>query len=104
MRKIILKELGKKGEMGYLSYKETIKGLLQFASDPRVGFTMDEIRSNVKILDILDKADKELILEDFDYSKLKTAIDNAKFGLAHANIIEFVDDIDHAEAFKVEEK
>jgi len=104
MRKIILKKLGKEGEVGILSYKEMIKSVLQFPTNPQAGFTIDEIRANVRILDILDKATDEFILEDFDYSKLKTSVDNAKFGMAHANIVQFVDDIDHAEAFAVKEK
>lgn len=102
MRRIILKELGVKGEVGVLSYKGLIKNLLQFPQDAQQGFSMSDIRSNVKILDALETSENELILEDADYSRLKTVVEGAKFGLAHANVIQFVDDIAHAEAFKVD--
>lgn len=104
MRKIQLKKLGKEGENGVLDYTVMIKNMLQFPQSGQQGFGVDEIRSNIKILDALEKSEKELLIEEADYIRLKNLVDGAKYGMAHKNIIQFVDDVDHAEAVKVEEK
>ena len=104
MKKIILKKLGNEGESGVLYYKEMIKNLLQFPQDAQKGFTVDEIRANLRILEALEKSDTELTLEDADHEKLKTIIESAKFGMAHKNIVEFVDDIKQAENIEIKKE
>lgn len=96
MKTIELKKLGNKGEDGAIDYKELIQMIVQLPTDPRVGLGVEEIRKAVRILDLLDESKKTLTLEDADYNVLKEKLSNHKFGIAHKNIIVFVDDIDNA--------
>jgi hypothetical protein len=51
------------------------------------------MRSAIRVLDALEKADGVLELEDADHAWLVTRMQSARFGMVHPAIVEFVDDI-----------
>lgn len=105
MRKIVLKELGTKGDEDYLSYSNAIRGLLRAPTQPNKGLSVEDIRSNIKVLDALDaQKNNILLLEEAEYLVLKNAVYAGSYIRADHNILQFIDDVDHAEAFKVEDK
>lgn len=94
MAKVIkLKKLGKEGESGQLDYAAMIRVIIQSPTNPQQGLTVEEIRKSVRVLEALDKAKGKLELEDADYDVLKTKVENFRFGLAHKDILTFIDDI-----------
>ncbi len=103
MKTIKLRTLGNEGEEGVLDYKKMLKSIVQLPSDPRQGLSISDIRQAVRVLDGLEGNGAVLQLEDADYSFLKKKIENYKFGLAHKNILTFVDDVLNAQT-PVEEK
>ena len=63
-------------------------------SDGSRGIGVDEMRKRCRILDVLDKANGELKLEDADHEVLKRIVnDYPNFGSANPKLLEIIDDI-----------
>lgn len=60
------------------------------------GYSIQDVRSINKILDVLEKDGKELKLEDADYKILNEAVNNYKWPIPGKNIEEFVNEINGA--------
>jgi len=85
------------------SYRDTIAVILKTPENAAKGAQIDEVRQSIKVLDILDAAKgKKFSIEDDLYAYLKRRVDNADWLLINANVIQFVDDIDHAPAVSKE--
>ena len=89
---IELKILGNE-KSGKFNYSELIRAIIQSPTNPQQGLTVEDVRKAVRVLDALDIAKDKLELEDADYEVLKTKVENFKFGIAHKNIVTFIDDI-----------
>lgn len=76
------------------SYKDMLQVLMETPSDPRHGATIDEVRKSVRVLDVLEKSDKVLELEDADFEYLLQRVKGARFT---ANNRVFIDFVDHFE-------
>lgn len=93
MKSIEIKELsfiveeGKKG-----SYANLLKAVVN--APPQSGFTADEMRSRIRILDCIEKANGKLELEDSDVKKLKACAKEMKWAMMNKEILQFCDDVE----------
>ena len=82
------------GVDGELDYKDYIKTIVAMPIEGQRGLSIEEIRSSMRVLDALDKAEGEMIdLEDQDYEYMKSRVSQARFGFASAEILQFIDDV-----------
>lgn len=57
--------------------------------------TIEEVRTSIKVLDILDKADGEKVtLEDADHAAVKRRVTSTKWKVATPDVVAFFDAID----------
>ena len=89
MKTIPLKKIGE-GEDEF-DYKKTIESLLKHAPLGS-GFTLEEVRLSVKILEKLEKATSTLSLEDTEHEHLKKILERSKFNRASKELFEFITD------------
>ena len=75
-------------------YKELIKSCLE--RTPQGGFSIDQIRNRIRVLDKLKGAKVNLKLEDAEYSTLVDAVKNMRWALPHAYIVQFHDAVMNA--------
>lgn len=99
MREIELKVL-ERGQPTQLDYKALIQTIISTPANPQAGLLLDEVRRGVRVLNIVEKADGVLKLEDADHTYLEKKLKTFKFAKAHKNIIEFADDIKNAKEVK----
>lgn len=63
------------------------------------GYTISEIAFRIRLLDIVDKADKEdlseIEIEDADYQALAKIIKDTKWGVVSKTILDFVTEFDN---------
>ena len=55
------------------------------------GLQIEEMRQNIKIGQILEKNEKEIILEDNDFEYIKGLVNKMSWKIRHIDIIAFVD-------------
>lgn len=92
MKKLELKETEiKKSNTETLNYKELISAALNVV--PQGGFSPEEIRKRLRVIDALDKSNEVFELEDADVETLKRCVKEMKWGVMHKNIVEFNDDV-----------
>ena len=83
-----------------LNYRNEIRTILSTPEDQQAGATIEEMRRAIRVLDALDVLDEDaevLELEDADYSYLQGRVTNARFGMVHPAIVQFIDDVTTAE-------
>ena len=73
-------------------YSELIKACLN--NVPQGGFTPQEMKERMKILDVLETANGTIDLEDADAKKMKDCVKQMKWGLLDKNLIEFIDSVE----------
>jgi len=76
---------------GNASYKDLI--LLCVNAPKQGGFTITEIKSRLQIVDAVEKAGDTLQLEDTPADLLNEIVSDFKWGSVHADIVQFVEDI-----------
>ena len=87
-------------EENKLDYKNEIRTILSTPEDQQAGATIDEMRLAIRVLDVLDALDENadvMELEDADYSYLQGRVQNARFGMVHPAIVQFIDDVSNIE-------
>lgn len=77
------------------SYSDLIKAVLNVA--PAGGFGIEDIKTRLKITDIIEKSNGEIQLEDSHYDYLKPLIKSFRWGVLHNDIVQFNDDFEKAE-------
>ncbi len=92
MKSIELKEIELDGG-NKLSYKKELETILSTPQDPSKGADIVEMRSAIRVLDALEKADGVLELEYADNALLVTRMESDSFGMVHPAIVQFVDDV-----------
>ena len=60
---------------------------------PQGGYTIDEMRSRFKLMDVIEKAEGELNLEDADYEKLKTLMSEMRWAVLSPFIMKTCDEL-----------
>lgn len=75
-----------------VQYSELIKTCLN--NVPQGGFTPQEMKERMKILDVLETANGTIELEDADAKKMKDCVKQMKWGLLDKNLIEFIDSVE----------
>lgn len=79
--------------------KLTYAGLLKIVLmvTPQGGYSLTDMKTRLKLTDLLEKANGEIELEDADYTYLKPLLSNMKWGVVNKGIIELCDDFEKAE-------
>ena len=98
MRYIHLRNVKPEDTAEIFSYKDQIKVIASQKQDGS-GFNIEETRQAIRILEALQPLDPHsgiLQLEDADYAYLTAKLKTWKFGMAHAVLIDFYDDIMNA--------
>lgn len=83
MKKLELKKVNN------FDHRRNLLGILKNA--PARGFTMDEVRTSVKIIDKLGKDKRKIELEDAEYNFIKKVLEDTKFILASKELVGFLD-------------
>jgi len=73
------------------SYAEFIEILMQSPEKPTEGANIAEIRNSMRVLDALEAAEKELVLEDADFEYLLRRVNSARFTASNKVFVDFVD-------------
>ena len=55
------------------------------------GFSVQDIRDRLRIVEAVEKADGEIKLEDADFENLKQYVQNMRWAIVHPDILEFCD-------------
>jgi len=58
---------------------------------PEGGFTPDEMRSRLRVIDNLKSAETEIQIEDADFEKLKQCVNSMKWAVMDQDIVDFTD-------------
>jgi len=97
MKRIPLKKVAvttPEGKEEIMDYKELLEKIVRSPSDRQRGMDINEIRSSLKVLDALEKADGEFIeLEDADFAFMSGKVHEARFFYANHAVLQFVDDV-----------
>jgi len=93
LKKVPMVVLGNKQEF---SYKEMLQVIMETPQDAQKGATIDEVRKSIRVLDVLEKADDLLELEDSDYAFMMSKVKATKFTSANKVFVDFVDDLEKA--------
>ena len=91
MKKTQLKNTEIKTRDGLISYKNLIETCLN--NPPKGGFDLKTMRDRSKVLEKLEKANKELELEDAEYNTLKGCVEAMRWNSMHKDILQFCEDI-----------
>jgi len=92
VKRIVLRSLP--GAEGALDWAEVIRQVVRRPLDPQRGADIPEMRSSIRVLDALDRAEDGLLeLEDADYEHLKTKTQAMQWAFIDRRIMAFVDDI-----------
>lgn len=99
---------GTEKEMPFVFSEHLIGALNQPPTDERSGqprgFGPVEMRKRLKIVKLIENAKDEVLLENSDWSELKTCVTNQKWMLLDEAITDFSDAVENAEEVEVEEK
>lgn len=91
MKRIELKETTiKKDEKENITYKDLLN---MCVNKPPQGFTVEEMRKRLRLVDVLSKAELVVDMEDADYTHMKKLVSDmdGSWAIAHKDIIDFVD-------------
>ncbi len=87
-------------EENNLDYKNELRTILITPEDRQAGANIEQMRLAIRVLDVLDVLDEDadvLELEDADYEYLQGRVQNARFGMVHPAIVQFIDDVSEIE-------
>ncbi len=59
------------------------------------GFTPDEMKKRIRLIDLFEEEKKEYQVEDADLQELKTCVSSMKWAIAHKDIVSFSEDIEN---------
>jgi len=79
------------GKTQEFEYRGMIQVILESPANPEKGAGIDEVRKCIRILDVLEKSESELVLEDADFDFLKDRILKTKFTSNNKVFVDFVD-------------
>jgi len=99
--KIIVLDQKVKNEKGELepvtiTYLKQLKAIMKTPSNPQSGADYEEMRSSIRILDVLDKVDEKaesFDLEDADFKYMVGRVKGARFLTISKELLQFVDDV-----------
>lgn len=84
-----------KSENEELKYSDLLKAVLMV--QPQGGYSVTDMKTRIKLTDLLEKSNGEIILEDADYNYLKPLVNNMKWNIVHKNIVEMTEDFNECE-------
>jgi len=98
MKRIPLKKVAvtsTDGKEDTLDYKVMLEFIVRNPGDStKRGMDITEIRNSLRVLDVLEKAEGEWAdFEDADYAFMIGKVHEARFGIVHHAIVQFVDDV-----------
>jgi len=81
------------GEDKFLDYTTLISLCINQQSEK--WYTIDEMKKRIRILDILEKSDKKIELEDADFEKVKELVNTMPWAVIKKDIVTFVEYINN---------
>jgi len=93
MKTIELKEVPFvfQGQKDVFIYKDVLSMLMETPEDQQKGANIAEIRKSLRVLDALDSANGELVLEDADFDYLLKRVTGMRFNGANKVFVDFVE-------------
>lgn len=85
-----------------LVYKDTLTELLSGGGTD--GLSIGDVRKSMKVLEVIESSNGELWLEDDLHSHMMMRLESIKYSKVFKNLIQFMDDMQHAPARKVEDQ
>jgi hypothetical protein len=76
-----------------LSSAEMIRQVMRRPLDPQKGIDIEEMRKSIKVLDVVDKSNGVLELEDADWETLKAKTIAMPWAVVDRRILQFHDDV-----------
>ncbi len=90
------------GEQKEFSYKEMLQVIMESPQDPTKGLSIEEVRKSIRVLDVLEKSEEILFLEEADYSHMISKVKATKFSTANKVFVDFIDHLEKAESSEVQ--
>lgn len=72
-----------------VNYSEWIKTAINVP--PQHGFTVDDIRWRIKVVELIEKAHDDVSIEDAEFDKVKKCINDMKWNIVDEEIVIFID-------------
>lgn len=76
-----------------VDYREVIEQAIRVPLDRQAGASIDEMRKGMRVLDALDSANGELVLEDADWEHLKLKVERMPWAMVDRRFVTFYDDV-----------
>jgi hypothetical protein len=95
MKSIKLERLGTPPDV--IDYAVVLREVLRRPLNPQQGADITEMRQSLRVLDVLDKANGKLDLEDADYEHLKSKLGAMPWNVVDRRIVQLVDDVNAAQ-------
>lgn len=67
------------------------------------GFDIIEMRKRLKVIDLIEAADTEILLDNLSYGVLKDSVKNQRWKVPNKVILDYVDAVNNAEEVEVKE-
>ena len=80
-------------QVGELNYKTQIASILSTPSNPQAGADYAEVRKSIRLLDILEKANGTLVIEDADHQYLAARVKGARYLIINREVLDFIEDV-----------
>jgi hypothetical protein len=93
MRSIELKILPGPDNLPAMGYSNILKEVLTRPANPEKGADIQEMRMAIRVLDVLERSNGTLELEDADYEFVRERILNMHWNVIDRRIVQFVGDV-----------
>jgi hypothetical protein len=95
VKKLELKKV--KSKIGEFDYKEQLIGIMEVPLNQNEGARIDEIRKSMRVIDVLEKAEGVLELEDADYTFMKEKVLSIGFKQIDHVVLDFLEEVSSGE-------
>ena len=98
MKKIVLGTYFEEGDESPTKEHELLESVIRNVAPGQQGFTIDDMRKGMRVLDALEMAEKTvdgriLVLEDSDYTFMKKRVEAARWVRITKPLLDFIDKI-----------
>jgi hypothetical protein len=87
-----------------MSTKEVLTGILNGLPKNSGGANIGEIRYRLGLLEKVESAEDELLLEDAEHGRLVDIVANFPFGIVHRDLVAIADAIENADTVEAQRK
>lgn len=75
-----------------IAYRAQLKAIIETPANQQTA-SLDEVRRSIRILDVLERSDGVLELEDADFDFMREKVLGARWPLINRQVLDFVDDV-----------